>query len=369
MKWILNKIFKEVVDGVAIKIGDLAKHVADARDFRYSMLGGIFDYKPKHTEAWTLPITSVKAQHPNNTCVFHSYASCREVTEGVELSPRATVAYAKRAGLLKSDGISSIRNGQEAGRSFGVVEETVCPNSNLNWSDYSGIQLTDDIQANAASHRAKSYFWVKTKNEWLKALDDGHAIHTGFDWYSSYNMSSGFSAPWILTWRKGYKVGGHAICIKGYDPKRELYIAHNSFGRTWGNSGTFYIRMSDIHREGIEGAVALDLDGQTLDAFISSHEGMSVKKDGDPAIYRIQDGKKRPFLDVITFYAWGGRFPDDGEQNYKDVAGSFLDKVELGDPMTVEESIFWPKLQDYWNEIKWMHYPDNISTIKSLIQQ
>lgn len=371
MKWILNKIFKEVVEGIPIIIGDILEHIQDPRDFRYSLLGGIFDYKPKHRRL-LLPVLDIKAQYPNNTCVFHSYASCREPDEGVVLSPRSLVAYAKKRGYLTRDGISSIRNGQKAGIEFGIAEDAICPNVNLPWDTYSGLQLSDDLQKAAARHKAKSTFWVNSKNEWLKALDDGHSVHTGFDWYSAYNMNGGLSAPWCLKWRKGFKVGGHAVRCCGYDldhPAGEVYIFQNSFGKSWGENGLFYVRMSDIHREGIEGACAVDLDGDLLEAFIASHEGLDVKSNAEPTIYRIQDGKKRPFLDVVTFYAWGGHFPTDGQQSFSDVSKVVLEKMPLGEPMKAEDSIFWPKLKDYWQNIQWQHYPDNVTTIKTLIQE
>lgn len=333
---LLNLIFPEVVEGARMFIGGLQSHVPDPRDFRYSALGGWFDYKPKQ-DRLLLPILEIKSQSPNNTCVFHSYAACREVDEQVTLSPRSLVAYAKLKGYLHADGLSSIRLGQQAGTEFGIAEESLVPNPNLSWQDYSGLRLTPDIYSSASKHRAKNYFWVKDKNEVLKALDDGHAIHTGMDWYSSYNMQGGLSAPWVLSWRRGVKVGGHAVKLCGYDIYKGLLIFQNSFGPAWGDQGKFYIRMSDWFAEGIEGAVAVDLDADTLATFIASHEGKDVKSDGDPGIYRIENGTKRPYPSEDIFHSWGGIINADGSGSFEPIASSLLDQIPDGDPMGMNQ--------------------------------
>lgn len=332
--WLLAWFFKESIKGASFLVRGLLDHVSDSRDFRYSDLGGCAGYTPKQSRL-ELPVLEVKNQLPNNTCVFHSYASCRENDEGVPLSPRSLVLYAKQKGYLSSNGISSIRNGQRAGLEFGIAEEKVLPNDNLRWQDYAGIPITPEIALNAKKHKPNSTFWVKTKDEYLKALDDGHAIHTGFDWYSSYNMNSGFSAPWVLPWRKGYKVGGHAVKVMGYDWDKQLLIFQNSFGQDWGDNGKFYIRMSDFFREGIEGAVSVPLFGDNLASFIASHEGKNIKSFASPVIYRVENGKKRPFPSEYVYKAFGGILNGDGTGNYQDVAQRVCDMIPDGDTMSI----------------------------------
>lgn len=365
--YLFRCLFKEYINGEKIAIQGLLPHIPDPRDFLFKNLGGWIEYKPKNVRL-ELPILEIKTQAPNNTCVFHSYAACREQSEKVPLSPRSIVLYAKSKGYLSSDGISSIRNGQQAGIEFGIAEESILNNDNLDWRTYSGVSISDEIKNNASKHKGKSYFWLTSKNEWLKALDEGHAIHTGFDWYSSYNMSSGFSSPWILPWRRGYKVGGHAVCCIGYDIPQQLMIFQNSFGPDWGNNGKFYIKMADIFKENPQAAVTVDLEGDGLGAFITSHEGHDVKSSDIATIYRIQDGKKRPFPDENTFFAYGGTFEEESyPQTFQDVASSFLNIIPIGDPMDVQSSPFWGKLQPEWQNILWMHYPDNMKKIRQII--
>ncbi len=51
-------------------------------DLKWEDLGEILDYKPKN-DRLILPTKGIKYQYPNNTCCFQSYATCREVSEGV----------------------------------------------------------------------------------------------------------------------------------------------------------------------------------------------------------------------------------------------------------------------------------------------
>lgn len=332
--WLYKIFFKEQVNGLKVAISGLLDHVNDARDFKYSALGGGSGYVPRFTK-FELPIVSIKNQTPNNTCVFQSYAVCREHEEGVALSARSLVAYANKKGYIKGNGLSSIRLGQQAGREFGIAQESLAPEENTRWEDYKNLPLSMAVANDAAKHKPKNTFWVKTKDEWLKALDDGHSIHTGFDWYSSYNMTGGLKSPWILPWRKGYKVGGHAVRCMGYDIPGQLFIFQNSFGPDWGDGGKFYVRMSDILKEGITGAVSVSLERNQLQAFLASHEGQNIKSYQSPIIYRVENGKKRPFPDEATYFAHGGILNGDGTGNYQDVAQSVVSLIPDGEPMTV----------------------------------
>lgn len=353
LQFFLKKLFKEVVNGESFPIGGLLPHVSDPRDFKYSDLGGWFDYKPKH-KSLVLPMFEVKNQGSLNTCIWHSYAASRENTEGVTLSPRSIVLYAKGKGLLRADGLSTLREGQQAGKDFGIAEEKLVPNDLLPWGSYSGLQITTSIRENATKHRSKSYFVVRGRNEWLKALDDGHCIHTGSDWYSSYNMATGFKAPWVLGWRKGWKVGGHAYTCRGYDLSegRNLLRFRNSFGPSWGDSGDFYARMSDIFNEEMIGYVSIDLEGDNLVEFITSHANKDVKSNTRPSIYRIEDGKRRPYPDALAFYAFGGQFPP-ADPTFEQVSNTLLDLIPEGEPMMPENSPYWQFLAGEWETLRW----------------
>ena len=361
-------LFRETIDGVNYEVSGLLPHVEDERDFAFQDLGGIFDYKPLH-EVHEIKMLSVKDQGTLNTCVWNSYTVAREVSEGIILSPRSIVQFAAKHGYLRGNGFSSIREGQEVGREFGIAEERMYPNLMLDWQSYSRFSLTNAVCENASFHRAKSYFWAKTKSEILKALDENRPIHTGTDWYSSYNMSGGLRAPFTLPWRKGVKVGGHAFTMTGYDlrPGRMVFKFQNSFGKGYGDEGSFYVRIDDWLRDQIPGAVSVDLDIDTLKDFLKRYEGKDVRTVDSPTIYRIEGDVKRSYPDEITFYAWGGRF-EEKDRTFEYIAGSLLDSVPSGSPLEPFNSPYWQKLSSHWEKIRWMKSPDNVSLIQFLLQ-
>jgi len=365
---IRNSLFGEVINGQMPTAGGLLPHEEDERDFKYEDLGGIFDYKPKH-EIHEIPTRFVKNQGSLNTCVWNSFAVAAEACEDVELSPRSMVKYAVQNGFIRGNGYSTLREGQEVGRKFGIAEEKVDPNHLMDWDSYAHGALSLPTIESAEQHKSKSYFSVTSKNEFLKALDDGHVIHTGFNWYSSYNMSGGLRAPWILSWGKGYKVAGHAVACVGYNTKLQLLKFKNSFGPDYGDNGCFYVRFADWFRApGLPGFVRVDLDTNQLAEFLKNYEGKDVKSTNDPAIYRIQGGVRRPYPNENTFYAWGGRFGAEQDRNFVEISGALLNQAPIGAPMTAEESPYWPKLKGEWANIQWMRHPENLDHIIKLIK-
>lgn len=365
---LINFLFADVVDGVRMAVGGLLKHVEDARDFKYSHLVGLTSpYVPLHGHL-ELPTLSTKNQGTFNDCVFNSLTTQREVEEQKVLSVKSVVCYARQKSLLHADGLSDLRNGQNAGVQFGIAEESVLPDVKTDWDSYSSpLNLSPEVLASAAQNKAKTYFLVDVKDAWLKALDDGHAIHAGLDWFSSYNMGGGFAPPWVLPWNKGIRVGGHAAACIGYDIPNQLLIFKNSFGPSWGDNGKFYVKFSDWFRYPVNaGFVSVVLTPEDLAKFAQAYEGKQVKSANSPVIYLIQNGQKRPFPDEITFYAFGGVLGEG--QTWQLVAGSLLDKIPQGEPMQIEASPYWNVLKDNWNVIRWLRQPENFDEIQKAIK-
>lgn len=334
---ILNKLFKErLPDGSIRHVGGLLKHEKDERDFKYGHLGGVFDYfyQPKHDEL-VLPLLSIKDQNPFNTCVWNSLAMQREVTEGCILSVKSAVTFGKQAGLISGDGFSSLRGGQDVARRFGLCEEDLMPSDPTDWYSYAMRPVSQAQTQNALNHRSDSYFLCDTKGEFLKALDDGYVIQTSLDWYTKYNMSGGLKAPWVLPWKGGIKVGGHAITNFGYHAKKELLYCKTSFGNSWGDKiqglgGTFYIRFQDFFKDTPEGYATVDMGGDAWQKFIMNYAGKDVKTKDSPVIYRIIDGKKCPFMSEQAFFRKGGCF---NPPTFQVVASSLLNQIPLGNPI------------------------------------
>lgn len=361
--------FAERFKGRKYVVGGLLKHKEDERDYGFGLFHGLFGgYQPKSIVC-DIQTLSVKDQGIFNDCTWNAYAVQREIDEEKILSTRSIVCYGKSVGYLSGNGFADLRSNQRAGLEFGIAEQSLLLDNDQRWEIYSNPKLlTDAIKANAALHKDKSFFLVKSKDEWFKALDEGHIIHTGGNWFSSYNVSGGLTSPWILPWRRGTLVGGHAFACRGYDLQRGLLKFQNSYGADWGDHGCFYIRINDWFGSENIGYVSMKMDQDALTNFLLSFEGKQVKGAG-PAIFCIQNGQKRVFEDEITFYAFGGRFGENGsEKTWTAISDSLLSKVPDGLKMNIEESTFWPLLKDNWQTLKWLKSPEKFQQIDLLIQ-
>jgi C1A family cysteine protease len=62
--------------------------------------------------------------------------------------------------------------------------------------------------------------------------------------------------------RKENSLGGHAMCMVGYDLEKRLFLAKNSFGPEWGDNGYCWIPFDYIQQEGYD-VWTFDIPNQT----------------------------------------------------------------------------------------------------------
>lgn len=366
ISYIVRFLFKETVNGNRIPLGGLLPHVEDERDFLYSMLGVSVAYQPKHI-VWEIPTVSVKDQQTLNTCAWNSATAQAEIDEKVQLSVRGLVCNGRKTNSLSGNGFTTLRATQECAKSFGFIEEKLLPNVITDWETYSNYnQITPAMVQNASTHKSKSSFIVSSKNDVLKALDDGRVVQTGFTWYSKYNMGGGLTAPWILPWRQGFEIGGHSVLIVGYDISKQLLKFQNSFGPDWGDKGCFYVRFQDFFPEFNVGYVRVDMDKTAQEALMASYEGKCIKCEQSPSIFLVKQGKKCHFPDEITFYGYGDHFNPNG--TYSLIAQSVINLFPDGETVTIQDSPYWSILSSKWDQIKAMPVADALSTIQFLLK-
>lgn len=376
---IARQIFVEKVNGKEYQSNGIEPIKLEERSYRYQQLGGLEKpYQPKFKEN-EVKTLSTKDQGRRNTCSWNAYTVVREPQEGKVLSVRSIVTYARLKALLSGDGYSTLSNNNKGGSDFGVAEESLLPdNPNLGWEEYSNPKLlTPEVVANANSHRAdyRKTFYVKTIDEMIKAIDDGYLIEFGTDWRSSYNMSGGFSYPWILPWGKGTSVGGHAWVGKKYQDLiwsgnkvvDGLLKAQNSYSTGWGERGDFYVKFSDLIKAGVVGMVAVDLSDTQFADFVKSFEGKYVGHAYSKAIWKIEDGFKRAFPNPLVFKAFGGK--TGLARNWTLVSRTLLDQVPDSADMDVAESPLWPVISDQWDVIQTLQDPQNFKYLEQKIKE
>lgn len=315
----------------------------DERDYMTHMLGW-GAYEPKNVRKINKTY-GVKNQESLNTCQWNATTTCKEPDEAMELSVRYLVSVGKRMGLVSGNGFSDMRSGQKVLQKYGICAEVDCPDvGKNNWDLYSSIWQTA-LNDKAEAHKIKQYWSVSNRNDIIKLLDDGKCMSTGIEWYSGYNQSGGFRAPWIISSKVGYFVGGHAISLIGYDLNyqgKKVYIFQNSYGADWGDNGKFYITMDFFDKNNYGVFANLD-DGMDANLFLSTYNGVNVKGDKMPGIYFIINGEKHVYNNMECFMAFNAEY---GKGNYVKVRQQDLDKIPEGASMNIEQSNYWPFIKN-----------------------
>lgn len=344
----------------------------DERDFNVGSIFGKWfgvTYAPKNQRI-CIKTLSVKDQESLNTCVFNAATVQKEIDEGVVLSVKSLVRFAKRKGYISGNGFSNVRNGQKVLQEFGAMEEKDLPDTGKdNWNTYSEGVID---MAKAEKHKSKSFWSTTVREDNLKLLDEGKAIACGMNWFSGFNQSGGFRSPWLIDKDLGYSVGGHSVVIVGYDLNyygKKVYIIQNSYSAQWGGvdehgiGGKFYVDFAYMEKNmfGFSGYGAFANLDLPVDAgkFIVDYDNKNVKAFGDKKIYFIEQGKKRPYKNEMDYFVYNVNDPL--MKNFELVDGDRLKLVPLGEEMNLVNS-------PYWDVLKYLERPLNLSRIMEAIK-
>lgn len=288
------------------KSSGLIRHEKDERDFDTSILGW-GEYKPLNTRK-VIQTKSIKNQSSKNNCQWQATTAQKEVDEDVILSARSLSSYGQKNGMVTGNGFSSLISGQKSLQNWGIAEEQTVGGEDINdWESYVSINLANLTQL-AEQHKIKSYWSISSRNDRLKALDENRPIVTGIDWYTGYNQGGGFSSPWIINNATGWKIGGHAILMIGYDLNyfgKKVYIFQNSYGADWGDNGKFYIEMDFFDSSNYGCYINLDIPLDEAKKLNIKDMLKSIMRDSKGGLWFVKNGKKQKIsglMGMLTAY-------------------------------------------------------------------
>jgi len=350
------------------KSSGLKFYPKDHRNFKIgSIWGRLFGdaYEPKNKVKINQTL-SIKDQKNLNTCVYNGTCVTKEPDEKVVLSVKSMVRYARRKGYLSGNGWSKVDAGMRVLKEFGAMQEKDMPDTgHYNWETYSVGEL-DFVKAE--KHKINSYWEYENRGQVLRALDEGRILGTAMNWYSGFNQSGGFKAPWLITRALGYSVGGHFIAIIGYDMNYQgipSYIIQNSYSEKWGDNGKFYVSMEYMDKQifgwnGLGVFGHLDI-GADYGAFLNKYDGKNVKAFNNSGIFHIQNGTKKGYPNWATFLAWDGNVR--GFITLNEEESKVLDKVKNGDLMDITKSVYWDLLEKNvnWKNLRELKKADDMN--------
>ena len=157
---------------------------------------------------------------------------------------RLFIYYEERVleGTVNEDAGAYIRDGIK------VVNKKGAPLESL-WPYIENKVLVKPVQlayTNALTRRALNYQRCLNFNAVRSAIAAGYPVVIGFTVYDSFEQGT-----WWLPNGTGLMpypntniesiLGGHAVCLVGYNDNTRTFIARNSWGTSWGKSGYFYM--------------------------------------------------------------------------------------------------------------------------------
>lgn len=238
----------------------------DGRDILMSAFLPVFSVP--HKFDYTEQMTSVKDQGTEGTCVgfacavgIKEYQEKIEHTQKIELSPRFLYQKCKeRDGIPDQEG-TYIRIALKILKEIGVCEEDYWPYIARN----PGSPKPGAVE-NANRYKIKAYARLDSLDIIKRSLVVNGPCVAGVPVYANWMTPEVYSTGKVPAPGNSRLVGGHAICIVGFDDDTQLLKFKNSWSTDWGDNGYGYLPYHYMELDRSEAWSATDLieDPETL---------------------------------------------------------------------------------------------------------
>ena len=158
------------------------------------------------------------------------------------LPSRLFIYYNERnmEGTTKTDSGAEIKDGITTLKKLGVCSESMWPYDISKFTDKPSTECYTDAITHHKS--LKQHRVVKTLDSLKGCLDMGEVFSFGFVVFESFENSAKWNGAIMPMPEGGEKIlGGHAVLCIGYDDNKQAFIVRNSWGKSWGDNGNFYM--------------------------------------------------------------------------------------------------------------------------------
>lgn len=156
-------------------------------------------------------------------------------------------------GTVGSDAGARIRDGVKVLRKIGTPPETDWPYDIAKFIDKPSATSFKDAHKN----EALTYQRILTPpadpmHDMLVCLASGYPFVSGISVYESFE-SPAASKTGVIPMPAAHEklLGGHAILVVGYEQGAKHFICRNSWGKTWGDKGYFYLPFAYLTTRGL----------------------------------------------------------------------------------------------------------------------
>lgn len=193
-----------------------------------------------------IPMPPHYDQGQEGSCTGNALAGitqCLRRQEGLPdwVPSRNFIYYNERwlEGTIKSDSGAMIRDGIKSLNTWGVCDEKLWPYVQSRFTR----KPTVTAYRAAAQHKAVKYARVlQTRSNFMATLAGGLPFVIGFTVYESFESDEVAKTGIVQLPQSGeQEVGGHAVCVIGYDVNSDRLLVRNSWGENWGQGGNFTI--------------------------------------------------------------------------------------------------------------------------------
>ena len=162
------------------------------------------------------------------------------------LPSRLFIYYNERVLIhsVLSDSGAFIRDGIKTMNLQGVCNEKDWPYL----TDQFAVKPPQKLYEKATTNQVLSYLRLNNANliQLQACLAEGFPFVFGFTVFESF-QSIGKNGIMPMPKIKEQRLGGHAVMAVGYDEKKSVFIVRNSWGKSWGDQGYFYMPFTYIN--------------------------------------------------------------------------------------------------------------------------
>jgi len=200
--------------------------------------------------------TIIEDQRYLNSCssnaITNAYELCvnQNYPEYFTHLSRLFIYYNTRAeyGDIQKDDGMYLRDGMKSLKKFGVCTEQLWPYDVDKFDDKPAEQCYTD----AEKRKILTYQKLISVYYITEVLNNNKPVIFGMQIYDSFMDLNERISTVNFPGRKEKSLGGHAMCMVGYDSKNRLFLAKNSFGSAWGAGGYCWIPYDYIRQEGYD---------------------------------------------------------------------------------------------------------------------
>jgi C1A family cysteine protease len=215
----------------------------------------------------------VESQNKLGSCASNALTNAYELTVIREYPKyftdlsRLFIYYNTRAeyGSIAEDNGMFLRDGLKSLAKFGVCSEELWPYDMGQFI----VRPSDQCYTDAEKRKIVKYQRILSIYYITQVLNNNKPVVFGMEIYESFmNLDKRISTVTFPS-RKEKSIGGHGMCMVGYDLKNKLFLAKNSFGSDWGDGGYCWIPFNYIRQEGYD-IWTFDVPNQTGESNVLS---------------------------------------------------------------------------------------------------